>query len=81
MLVQNAVLTYVVNSLIELIEPNLAGFPSFPLCCTAVVAMVVACASMPHYLFAGRPFPLFVIAAAHDTAQLAAAIFTIYLLN
>lgn len=82
--IQNAVLTYAINSLTELFGPNhvvAPGFPPLPLIYTMVIAIIVACASMPHYLFAGQPFPLFAIAAGHDTVQLTAAIFLIYLTN
>ena len=83
LVLQSVVLTGTVHILLEIVDPSvLCDLPimGFPLGCSVVIGMVVACASLPHYVFTGKPFPLFLVCATHDLVQIAAAICVIYLL-
>ncbi len=75
--VQNTILGLLINALLGRVGP--CAFYSPPLC-AAALAVIMACASLPHYLFAGKPLPLYLICSGHDAAQITVAVFNIYIL-
>lgn len=83
LVIQSAVLTFLTDTLLLAVDPFvLDSLPAlgFPLLGAVAITTVVSCASLPHYLFAGSPLPLFLVCSSHDTAQIAAAVFVIYAL-
>lgn len=83
LVVQNTVLGILINSLLWSLGPCVLPYLELchlPIACAAVITMVTACASLPHYLFAQQPLALYLIASGHDTAQITTAIFIIYTL-
>lgn len=82
-LLQNGVLVLFMNTLL----PLFASYSSdavvgvkFPALLTATVAWLCASSSFCHYLYGNKPLELFLICSGHNTVQLAAGIFTVYML-
>ena len=83
LVIQNCVLTFTINTLLASLKPTvMQDFPplGFPILCATVVATASACVSLPHYLFANQPLPLFMINSAYDTAVYFTSIMVIYML-
>lgn len=79
LVIQNTIFTGAINGLILAMTPYAPAF-GIPLLCAGVASTLVACASLPYYLFAEQPFPIYMFHTGHATMQISASIFTIYLL-
>ena len=81
-IIQSMILTFSINTLLPMFAEHSSVCTGlrFPVIFGAIVAGVLACASIPHYVFAMKPLGLLLICIGHDTAQLFASVFAIYML-
>ena len=79
-IIQNAILTYSVNTIHQLLPSSTCEGAVFPFTISLVVSVVIGCASFPHFVYSRKPFVLYLISAGHNLFQVTAAVFVIYYL-
>uniref|UniRef100_A0A1X7THJ2 Uncharacterized protein n=1 Tax=Amphimedon queenslandica TaxID=400682 RepID=A0A1X7THJ2_AMPQE len=79
-IIQNIVLTYVINTLYPLLVQTTGDGVFFPAACSVVISIILSCVIFPHFVYSRKPFVLYLIAAGHNVFQTTAAIFVIYYL-
>lgn len=74
--IQSAILTFLINTIRPLV-PDLTGI-MFPVVFSLVLAGIILCTSVPHYVYGRKSFTLLLICCSYDVIQVTASSFVIF---